>query len=73
MGEMRRANAREADQGTGSRYISTLVIAAAIIVAVRTVRDDIGRPSPKILSAITDSVAMARTLLEAVLRKYSRA
>jgi hypothetical protein len=73
MGEMKRAQDREADQATGSRYISTLVIASAIIVAIRTVRDDIGRPSPKILAAITDSVAMARSLLEAVIRRYPRA
>jgi hypothetical protein len=70
MGEMKRREAFEREQSIGSKYIPTLVIASAIIVAVRTVRDDIGRPSAKILSAITDSVAMARSLLEAVLRKY---
>jgi hypothetical protein len=35
MGEMKRRDAREADQRDGSRYVSTLVIAAAIIAAVR--------------------------------------
>jgi hypothetical protein len=72
MGKMRRANSYEADQSTGSRYISTLVIASAIIVAVRLAREDIGRPSPKILAAVTDSVTMARSLLEAVLCRYPR-
>jgi hypothetical protein len=70
MGEMRRANSREAEQSTGTRYISTLAICASIIVAVRLAREDIGRPSPKILAAITDSVNLAKSLLEAVLRRY---
>jgi hypothetical protein len=70
MGEMRRANARESEQSTGSRYVSTLVIASAIIVAVRLAREDIGRPSPKISAAISESISLARGLLEAVLRRY---
>jgi hypothetical protein len=42
-----------------------------VIASVRLARvDDIGRPSPKILSVITDSVTLARELLEAVLRRY---
>lgn len=44
MGEMKRRDAREADQRDGSRYVSTLVIAAAIIAAVRLAREDIGKP-----------------------------
>jgi hypothetical protein len=70
MGEMRRRE--ESDQNKGSRYLSTLVIASAIIVAVPLAREDIGRPSPKVLAAITDSVSMARSLLEAVPRRYRR-
>jgi len=73
MGEMRRRNALESEQSTGSRYISTLVIASAVIVAVRLAREDLGRPSPKIVAAISESVSMARSLLEAVLRRYPRA
>jgi hypothetical protein len=71
MGEMRRRNAYEADQSKGSRFVSTLVIASAIIVAVRLAREDIGRPSPKIAAAISESVSLARSLLEAVSRRYS--
>ena len=33
-GEIRRRNAYEGEQATGSRYVSRLVIASAIIVAV---------------------------------------
>jgi len=35
MGEIKRRESYEADQIKGSRYVSTLVIASAIIVAVR--------------------------------------
>jgi len=70
MGEMKRREAFESDQIKCSRYVSTLVIASAIIVAVRLAREEIGRPSPRITAAISESVTMARSLLEAVLRKY---
>jgi hypothetical protein len=70
MGEMRRRNAYEAEQSTGSRYVSTLVIASAIIVAVRLAREDIGRSSPKVLATISESVSLAKGVLEAVLRRY---
>lgn len=49
MGEMKRANAREAEERQRDRFASTLVIAAAIIAAVRLARDDISRPSPRLL------------------------
>jgi hypothetical protein len=72
MGEMKRRDAREADQRDGSRYVSTLVIAAAIIAAVRLAREDIGKPSPRLLITISDSINLARSLLEGVLRRYPR-
>jgi hypothetical protein len=72
MGEMKRRDAREADQRDGSRFVSTLVIAAAIIAAVRLAREDIGKPSPRILVAISDSISLARSLLDGVLRRYPR-
>jgi hypothetical protein len=72
MSEMRRREGFEREQAIGSKYIPTLVIASAIIVAVKLAREDIGRLSPKVLAAITDSVSMARSLLEAVLRRYPR-
>ena len=70
MGEMRRAIDREVqDQRKRDRFASTLVIAAAIIAAVRLAREpDISRSSPKITSAITDSIQLARTILDKVVR-----
>ena len=69
MGEMRRAIAREEqDKQISDRFASTLVIAAAIITAVRLVRDDISTPSPRVLSVVADSVALARTILKRVAR-----
>lgn len=69
MGEMRRAIAREEDdRRKQDRFASTVVIAAAIIAAVRLSRDDISRPSPRLTSVISDSVQLARSILERVLR-----
>jgi hypothetical protein len=63
MGEMKRANAREAEERQRDRFASTLVIAAAIIAAVRLARDDIRAPSPK----VADSVTLAKMILKRVL------
>lgn len=69
MGEMRRANAREEnDRRKQDRFASTLVIAVSIIAAVRLARDDISRPSPRIHSVIMDSVHLARSILNAIVR-----
>lgn len=68
MGEMKRAIAMEQAQYKKDRFASTLVIAAAIICAVRLARDDISRPSPKLFSAVSDSVNLARTILDRVMR-----
>ena len=76
MGEMKRAIAREErtrsmedhKQAT-DRFASTLVIAASIIAAVRLARDqDISRPSPRLTSVVTQSVRLARLILEKVIR-----
>ncbi|AXC15993.1 hypothetical protein ACPOL_6783 (plasmid) [Acidisarcina polymorpha] len=67
---MKRRESGEADQRDGSRFVSTLVIAAAIIAAVRLAREDISRPSPRVTSAIFDSISLARSLLTGVLRRY---
>jgi hypothetical protein len=65
MGEMRRANAREEEARTRDRFTSTVVIAASIIAAVRLARDEnITRPSPRLLSVVTDSVTLARMILK---------
>jgi hypothetical protein len=66
MGEMKRQNAREEEARLRDRFASTIVIAAAIICAVRLARDDIGRPSPRLLSAIADSVSLANLILRRV-------
>ena len=69
MGEMRRAIGREEeDRRKQDRFASTLVIAASIIAAVRSARDDISRPSPRLTSVIADSVQLARSILERVMR-----
>ena len=68
MGEMRRAIAREKeDRRTKDRFASTLVIAASIIAAVRLARDDIDKPTPKVVATISDSVRLARMILKGVL------
>jgi hypothetical protein len=69
MGEMRRAIGREEqERHKQDRFASTLIISASIIAAVRLARDDIGRPSPRVQSVIMDSVHLARSILNAVVR-----
>jgi hypothetical protein len=75
---MRRAIAREEQERTKAmaeqkrmtdRFASTLVIAASIIAAVRLAREpDISRPSPRLTSVVSDSVGLARMILEKVVR-----
>src|ERR1035441_6242666 len=75
MGEMRRAIAREREAWAEqmeeqTRMKSTLVIAAAIIAAVRLARDpDISRPSPRLTAVVSDSVNLARMILDRVGRQ----
>jgi hypothetical protein len=68
MGEMKRANAYEEERRLKDRFASTLVIAASIIAAVRLARDDISRPSPRLVTVIADSVGLARIILDKALR-----
>jgi hypothetical protein len=69
MGQMNRAIAREGDdRQKQDRFASTLVIAASIIAAVRLARDDISRPSPRLTSVVADSVQLAQSILERVIR-----
>lgn len=68
MGEMKRAITREEQERRNQdRFASTIVIAAAIIAAVRLARDDISSPSPRVYSAIADSVSLARRILQRVI------
>jgi hypothetical protein len=69
MGEMKRAIARENDQRMRERFASTIALCAAIIAAVRLARDDnISRPSPRLVSVVSDVVGLARMILERVMR-----
>jgi hypothetical protein len=72
MGEMKRAIAREQEAWAEkmqeqTRMKSTLVIAAAIIAAVRLARDpDISRQSPRLTAVVSESVNLARMILDRV-------
>ena len=70
MGEMKRATERERQefQQKHDRFANTIVIAAAIVAAVRLARDDISRPSPRVLSVVADSIQLAKTILDRVVR-----
>jgi hypothetical protein len=78
VGEMRRAIAREEQERTKAmaeqkrmtdRFASTLVIAASVIAAVRLAREpDISRPSPRLTSVVSDSIGLARMILERIVR-----
>ncbi len=78
MGQMKRAIARGEQERTKAmaeqkrmtdRFASTLVIAASIIAAVRLAREqDISKPSPRLTAVVTDSIGLARMILEKLLR-----
>jgi hypothetical protein len=69
MGEMRRANAREEESRVRERFASTVAICAAIIAAVRLAREEnITNPTPRLISAIANSVTLARLILKKVLQ-----
>jgi hypothetical protein len=69
MGEMKRAIAHERRESQKmDRFASTLVIAAAIIAAVRLAREDISKSSPRLTSVILDCVGLARMILNQIVR-----
>jgi len=69
MGEMKRANAYEEEHRKQDRFSSTLGIAASIIAAVRLAREEtIDRSSPRVVSAVSQSVALARMILDRIVR-----
>ena len=69
MGEMHRANARELAERNRERFTATVVIAAAIIAAVRLAQDEHpARPSPRLMCVLSDSISIARSILERVLK-----
>ena len=67
--EQERAKAMEEQKRMSDRFASTLVIAASIIAAIRLAREqDISRPSPRLTSVVTDSIGLARMILEKIVR-----
>jgi hypothetical protein len=68
MGVMKRAVTREEEERRRDKFASTVVIGACIIAAVRLAREDINRASPRLFSAVSDSVSLAKLILERVLR-----
>jgi hypothetical protein len=70
MGEMKRATVYEEEQRRfKDRFASTLVIAASIIAAVRLAKDEnIGRSSPRLTAVVTECVALARMILNQIVR-----
>lgn len=66
VGEMRRAIAREPEEFQTDRCASTLVIAAAVICAVRLARDNVDVPNTRVLTAVADSVTLAKMILKRV-------
>ena len=70
MGEMKRAIAREIeDRQKSDRFLSTLVIAASVIAAIRLAREpDIVRPTPRLEATIADSITLARAILKRIVR-----
>lgn len=69
MAEMKRAIAYEAEQRQKQdRFASTLAISASLIAAVRLAREPEIRNSPRVVSAVSDSIALARMILDRIVR-----
>ncbi len=51
--------AREEQACINAKFPSTLVIAAAIIVAVRLAREDISLPTPRLIASVGHSISLA--------------
>lgn len=65
--EQERAKIMEEQKRMTDRFASKLVIAASIIAAVRLAKEqDISRPSPRLTSVITESIGLARMILERI-------
>ena len=64
---MKRAIAyEEQERRKPDRFVSTVVIAASIIATVQLAHDDIGTATPRLLSAVANSVNLARMILKRV-------
>ena len=70
MGEMKRAIARERETCTVQMQEQTRMKSTVVIAAVRLARDpDISRPSPRLTAAVSESVTLARMILDRVGRQ----
>lgn len=70
MGTIPRREEREEQTRINMKFASTIVIAAAIIVAVRLAREDIAQPTPRLLASAGQSVTLARLILHNVLHPF---
>jgi hypothetical protein len=75
MGQMNRAVAREQserdeyERKVKDRFASTIVIGACIIAAVKLAREEnVSKPSPRVLSVVSDAIGLARMILDRVIR-----
>ena len=69
MGVMHRAEDREERRRLREKFTAAVVIAAAVIAAVRLTREEnISSPSPRLNFVVGESVALAWLILERVLR-----
>ena len=69
MGVMHRAEDREERRRLREKFAATVVIAAAVIAAVRLTREEnISNPSARLNFVVGESVALAWLILERVLR-----
>ena len=69
MGTMPQREEREEQARINAKFASTIVISAAIIIAVRLAREDIAQPTPSLLESVGQSVSLARLILNHVLRR----
>jgi hypothetical protein len=63
IGTTTRRDVREEQTRINVKFASTLVIAAAIIVAIRLARKDIAQPTPRLLTSVGQGVTLDRMIL----------
>ena len=69
MGQVNRAVAREEqERSKQDRFASTLVISASIIAAVRLAREENVSNTSRVVSAVSDSITLARMILDRIVR-----
>ncbi len=69
MGVMHRAEARAEQKRIREKFVATVVIAAAVIAAVRLTREEnISEPTSRLNHVVGESVALAWLILEKALR-----